>query len=77
MHLSMQVASRYKAFLCFGPVVPDGYGLCYNPQDDQIIISISSFNSNPQTNSDQFLTSLSQSLVDMQTLLASHPQAKL
>ncbi|BFZ20522.1 hypothetical protein BsWGS_23563 [Bradybaena similaris] len=72
-----QVASKYKAFLCFGPVVPDGYGLCYNPQDDQLIVSISSFNSNPETSSDQFLTSLSQSLVDMQTLLSSHPQAKL
>ncbi|CAG5122644.1 unnamed protein product [Candidula unifasciata] len=72
-----QVASKYKAFLCFGPVVPDGYGLCYNPQDDQLIISISSFHSSPHTNSDLFSSSLSQSLLDMQTLLASHPQAKL
>ncbi|CAL1534831.1 unnamed protein product [Lymnaea stagnalis] len=72
-----QVASKYSSFLCFGPVVPDGYGICYNPQDNQLIFSISSFNNSPQTNSGQFSQSLTKSLLDMQTLLASHPQSKL
>ncbi|BFZ05970.1 hypothetical protein BsWGS_09009 [Bradybaena similaris] len=71
-----QVASRYRAFLCFGPVVPDGYGLCYNPQNEELIVSISSFNNNPQTDSDTFLASLSNSLQDIQTLLTNHSQAK-
>jgi carnitine O-acetyltransferase len=72
-----QVASKYTSFLCFGPVVPDGYGLCYNPQDDQLIISVSSFNSCPQTNSDTFSASLSCCLRDLHKLLSSTPQAKL
>ncbi|KAH9507364.1 hypothetical protein Btru_057910 [Bulinus truncatus] len=72
-----QVASRFKAYLCFGPVVPDGYGVCYNPQDDQLIFSISSFNNSPVTNSETFSQSLTESLVDMKSLLASHPTSKL
>ncbi|XP_059146443.1 carnitine O-acetyltransferase-like isoform X2 [Physella acuta] len=72
-----QVASKYASLLAFGAVVPDGYGLCYNPQDDQLIISVSSYNNNPQTNSDTFAQSLTTSLRDIQKLLASHPQSKL
>ncbi|CAG5116702.1 unnamed protein product, partial [Candidula unifasciata] len=71
-----QVASRYKAVLCFGPVVPDGYGLCYNPQNEELIVSISSFNNNPQTDSDKFVASLKTSLQDMQALLISHSHPK-
>ncbi|XP_055896071.1 carnitine O-acetyltransferase-like isoform X2 [Biomphalaria glabrata] len=72
-----QVASNYKAFLCFGPVVLDGYGICYNPQDEQFIFAISSYKSDSSTSSELFSDSLTKSLLDMQFLLASHPLSKL
>ncbi|GFS06088.1 carnitine O-acetyltransferase [Elysia marginata] len=72
-----QVASQHEAFLCFVPVVPDGYGLCYNPREEQLIVCITSFNNSPETNSEKLMASLTQSFRDMQKLLASQMQAKL
>jgi carnitine O-acetyltransferase len=45
------VPSKEESVLVFGPVVPDGYGLCYNPQESQIIFGVSAFNNNPETDS--------------------------
>ncbi|CAG5115745.1 unnamed protein product, partial [Candidula unifasciata] len=66
--LTSQVVCKYKALVFFGPDEQDGYGLCYNPQDDELIVSISSFNKCPKTDSDIFLNSLVKSLQDMKTL---------
>jgi len=70
-----QVASKFPMVLNFGPVVPDGYGICYNPQENQILLSITSYNNSPQTDSEKFIASLNQSFRDMQRVLQS--QAKL
>lgn len=72
-----QVASQHEAFLCFVPVVPDGYGVCYNPREEQIIVCVSSFNNSPETNSERMVESLIQTFRDMQKLLASQMQGKL
>ena len=65
--------------LCFGAVVPDGYGVCYNPQENNIIFSISSFHSCPDTDSLLFVIKLKESLKEMkETILkAGTPNSKL
>ena len=61
----VQVPARCEAFMCFGPLVPDGYGCCYNPRGDAIYFGISAFNSSPETDSATFRNALEQSLMDM------------
>lgn len=55
-------------FCCYGPVVQNGYGACYNPQSDYIIFSVSSFHESSQTCSAEFIKSLVQGLLDMRDL---------
>lgn len=54
--------------MCYGPVVPDGYGVCYNPHPNNIIVCISAFKSNAETQSDYFAYTLEGSLLQMQEL---------
>lgn len=72
-----QVPAKYEAVLVFGPVVPDGYGLCYNPQETQILIGVSAFNNSPQTDSKKMIGALKDSFRDMRDTLAGSIQAKL
>lgn len=66
-----QVPSNHELFLSFGPAVPDGYGVCYNPQKGKIIFGVSSVNSNPETNPGHFAAYLQRSLDEMQLLLTT------
>eukprot|EP00058_Branchiostoma_floridae_P008199 XP_002593687.1 hypothetical protein BRAFLDRAFT_107668 [Branchiostoma floridae] len=78
MHFKLstsQVPSKYDSLLCFGPVVPDGYGVCYNPAQDHLNFCISAFNSSLQTDTGKLAAALQQSLLEMQELLQT--QAKL
>lgn len=63
-----QVPTTVEMFCCYGPVVPNGYGACYNPQSDHIIFSVSSFRESSQTSSAEFVKSLVQGLLDMRDL---------
>ncbi|XP_058445312.1 carnitine O-acetyltransferase [Malaya genurostris] len=65
-----QVASRYDAFMCYGPLTADGYGCCYNPKEDDMWFGISSFKSNPATDSKVFRDYLRQALDDMFDVLS-------
>lgn len=63
-----QVPSNHEMFLSFGPAVPDGYGVCYNPLSNKIILGVSTVNSNPETNPGHFAAYLQKSLDEMQLL---------
>ncbi|XP_068573570.1 choline O-acetyltransferase [Cebidichthys violaceus] len=63
-----QVPTTVEMFCSYGPVVPNGYGVCYNPQSDHIIFSVSSFQESSQTCSAEFVKSLVQGLLDMRDL---------
>ncbi|XP_068183862.1 choline O-acetyltransferase [Antennarius striatus] len=63
-----QVPTTVEMFCCYGPVLPNGYGACYNPQSDHIIFSVSSFHESPQTCSAEFVKCLVQGLLDMRDL---------
>lgn len=63
--------------MCFGPVVPDGYGVCYNPMDAHINFAVSAFNSCQDTNATRLAQALEDAMLDMKTLLEQTPKAKL
>lgn len=60
-----QVASRYDAFMCYGPLTADGYGCCYSPKDDDMWFGISSFKSCKETDTKTFRDHLKAALDEM------------
>ena len=54
--------------MSYGPVVPDGYGVCYNPHPHNIVVCICAFKSNAETQSDHFALTLESSFLQMQEL---------
>ncbi|KAM5322958.1 choline O-acetyltransferase isoform 1-T1 [Glossophaga mutica] len=69
-----QVPTAMEMFCCYGPVVPEGYGACYNPQPESILFCISSFHSCKETSSPKFAKAVEESLTDMRDL-CSLPQS--
>ncbi|WAQ97117.1 CLAT-like protein [Mya arenaria] len=63
-----QVNTTMDTFMCYGPVVPDGYGVCYNPHPNDIIVVITAFKSHAETQSDYFAYTLEGSLLQMSEL---------
>ena len=49
-------------------MVPDGYGVSYNPYSDNVIFCVASFFSCPETNSRKLASELHRSLQDMKLL---------
>eukprot|EP00061_Rhincodon_typus_P009553 g33147.t1 len=64
-----QVPAKTDCLMCFGPVVPDGYGVCYNPMKDHVNFAVSAFNSCAETNAAKLAHYLEQALVDVKELL--------
>ncbi|CAG9539986.1 unnamed protein product [Cercopithifilaria johnstoni] len=62
-------AAISDTYLCYGPVVKDGYGCSYNIQPHSIIFAPSSFKSSLATNAEHFKKSLVDSLHDIQLLI--------
>ncbi|KAM9858088.1 carnitine O-acetyltransferase isoform 2-T2 [Aulostomus maculatus] len=71
-----QVGSKTDCVMCFGPMVPDGYGVCYNPMAEHINIAITAFNSCEETNAAKFAQAVEDALVDMRALLEDSAAAK-
>ncbi|XP_059483056.1 carnitine O-acetyltransferase-like isoform X2 [Neocloeon triangulifer] len=72
-----QVAGRSESFMCYGPLVPDGYACCYNPRANDIIFGTSAHNSCSETSARNFASALEESFTDMQRILNLSPLAKL
>ncbi|KAM4852547.1 choline O-acetyltransferase [Thomomys bottae] len=66
-----QVPTTMEMFCCYGPVVPNGYGACYNPQPETILFCISSFHSCKETSSMKFAEAMGASLIDMKDLCST------
>ncbi|KAL2080592.1 hypothetical protein ACEWY4_024385 [Coilia grayii] len=64
-----QVPSNTDSVMCFGPLVPDGYAVCYNPQSDHVHFSITAFNCCEETNAETLAVTLENTLCDLQELL--------
>ena len=57
-----------QSFMGYGAVVPDGYGVSYNPYPDTVIFCICSFHSCSKTDSRRFASALQESLKEMKLL---------
>ncbi|XP_041908093.1 carnitine O-acetyltransferase isoform X1 [Corvus kubaryi] len=80
MHFNLstsQVPAKTDCVMCFGPVVPDGYGVCYNPMEEHINFAVSAFNSCADTNAARMAHYLEKALLDMRFLLQAAPKSKL
>ena len=66
--ICLQVPTTMDAFMCYGPVVADGYGVCYNPHPHNILVCITSFKRHSETRSDYFAYTLESSFLQMQEL---------
>ncbi|EDO44210.1 predicted protein, partial [Nematostella vectensis] len=66
--LTSQVPLQQESWGVFVPAVPDGYAICYNPQPNKLMYSVSTFNSNPATNPGHFATAMQRSLDEMKLL---------
>lgn len=65
-----QVASKCDGFMCYGPLVEDGYACCYNPRSEDINLATSAIRSCKETDVNSFKDSLIRSLDEMYNLLA-------
>ncbi|XP_057227406.1 choline O-acetyltransferase [Malurus melanocephalus] len=63
-----QVPTTMEMFCCYGPVVPNGYGACYNPQPEHILFCISSFKECKETSSDMLAKAVEESLLAIRDL---------
>ncbi|EZA62422.1 Carnitine O-acetyltransferase [Ooceraea biroi] len=63
-----RVPYKSASFMCYGPVVPDGYGCCYNPRPKDILFACSSFKSCGRTSTRDFARVLQQTLCDMRAI---------
>ena len=58
-----------NTFLCYGPVVDDGYGGAYNLRNDEILFAISAFNECQWTSAQKFRMALIDCLNETKMLL--------
>lgn len=65
------MASKCDGFMCYGPLVNDGYACCYNPREEDMNFAISALKSNEETDANKFKESLENSLNDMKNLLVA------
>ncbi|XP_067132443.1 choline O-acetyltransferase-like, partial [Centruroides vittatus] len=63
-----QLPTTYDIKVGYGPVVPDGYGCSYNPEENRIVFCISSFKNAPSTDTEKFAQNLHASLMELKEL---------
>lgn len=73
-----QVPAKFPSLVFFGPVVPDGYGVCYNPQEKELLIGVSSYKHCSDTVSAKDMAdSIRDSLLAMRDVLAATMKSNL
>eukprot|EP01126_Amoeba_proteus_P027706 TRINITY_DN2745_c0_g2_i3.p1 TRINITY_DN2745_c0_g2~~TRINITY_DN2745_c0_g2_i3.p1 ORF type:complete len:500 (+),score=99.67 TRINITY_DN2745_c0_g2_i3:1308-2807(+) len=70
------LSPQFISSITFGPVVPDGYGICYTYQPSMLTFSTCSFRADPHTDSIRFNAKLSENLSFMKELFLSQMQNK-
>ncbi|XP_016968645.1 choline O-acetyltransferase [Drosophila biarmipes] len=64
-----QVATSHDGFMAFGPLLSDGYGVCYNPQEEKIRFAISAWKTCPEISPAKFAKAIKSSLNAMRRLV--------
>ena len=63
-----------QSYMGYGAVVPDGYGVSYNLQNDHVIFCIASFHSCQETSSVNFARKVTQAMREMQDLFVKNEE---
>jgi carnitine O-acetyltransferase len=71
-----QVPTRYVIPMGFGPSANDCYGICYNPQEEAIHLTLTAFNSCKKTSARKFAQELSATLNDFKIMLENSGDLK-
>ncbi|CAM5072306.1 unnamed protein product [Eretmochelys imbricata] len=71
--LTGQVSSRSDCLMVYGPQVPDGYGVCYNPLDAHVNFAITAFNCCHETHARRLARALHRVLDQLARLLGESP----
>ncbi|KAI3361998.1 hypothetical protein L3Q82_012203, partial [Scortum barcoo] len=71
-----QVPSKTDCVMCFGPVVPNGYGVCYNPMNDHINFAVSSFNTCEETNAAHLAQAVEHALLGHEDTAGTNPKSQ-
>ncbi|XP_032997590.1 carnitine O-acetyltransferase-like isoform X2 [Lacerta agilis] len=69
--LTEQVAARTDCVMCYGPLVPNGYAVCYNPLPTHVNFAVTAFNCCQETNAEHLAGSIRKALDDMGALLGN------
>ncbi|KAG7261893.1 hypothetical protein CRUP_006309 [Coryphaenoides rupestris] len=64
-----KVPANTDSVMCFGPLVPDGYAVCYNPQADHVHFSVTAFNCCAETDAETLARTLKLTLGQLHDLL--------
>ncbi|XP_053552810.1 carnitine O-acetyltransferase-like, partial [Bombina bombina] len=64
-----QVTSPMDCVICYGPLVPDGYSVCFAPSQNSITVCVSAFDCCQETNAENLSESLQEALRDMRALI--------
>ncbi|XP_052746536.1 carnitine O-acetyltransferase-like [Bicyclus anynana] len=72
-----QVACKCDGFMCYGPLVGDGYATCYNPRDDDVNFATAAFAAHPDTAAARYRAALERALADMHDVLLHSARSKL
>eukprot|EP01128_Nolandella_sp_AFSM9_P009061 TRINITY_DN5702_c0_g1_i1.p1 TRINITY_DN5702_c0_g1~~TRINITY_DN5702_c0_g1_i1.p1 ORF type:complete len:600 (+),score=73.78 TRINITY_DN5702_c0_g1_i1:3-1802(+) len=67
-----QIGLSHVESIAFGPVVSNGYGICYLIKQDYINICVTSFEDCAETNAKRFTATLNESILSLYSLLLSH-----
>ncbi|RVE41560.1 hypothetical protein evm_013794 [Chilo suppressalis] len=72
-----QVACKCDGFMCYGPLVDNGYATCYNPRDNDVNFATSAFKANAETDCNKYRGALEKALQDMHDVLLLTTSSKL
>ncbi|KAM4641387.1 LOW QUALITY PROTEIN: carnitine O-acetyltransferase-like [Discoglossus pictus] len=63
-----QVSSLMDCVICYGPLVPDGYSVCFAPSPNSVTVCVSAFDCCEETDAQKLSDSLQTALRDMRAL---------
>ncbi|KAG9471836.1 hypothetical protein GDO78_022610 [Eleutherodactylus coqui] len=64
-----QVSAPMDCVMCYGPLVPDGYSVCFAPSQDSITVCVSAFDCCQETDAERLSDSLQGALRDVHSLV--------
>jgi len=68
------LGGKHVTAIGFGPVVEDGYGVCYNYKPDEVIFAVSAWVNDYRLDADKFLQAVTHYLNEIRLILSASPK---